>query len=482
MSTEPELPSGFDDPAATGSAMDVLGEMLDEIRAPSAPFVSTPGGEFALKGCPGMPLDQVLREVKHTVMSHAVHPRHPWAMAHMVPPPLSVSIIADLLIGAMNQCAFIWEEAPAAADLESAVVGWLGERLGYGRRAAGLLTSGGTESNRLAIFLALDRLERRVGSIHPRACVVATDQAHVSLEKAATLLGLGPDAIVRVPTDEAGRLAPETLGVATRGVVSEGRLPVAFVCTAGTTNSGALEPIDEFLAVAAEHDAWCHVDAAYGGFVRLLPSPPPNTDRWASANSISWDAHKTLHASYAAGALLLRDPLTTEALDFTADYASGAAEKWSPGLHRFDGSRRLEALKLWMCIKHLGVDGYARLADRCRWLAQELAECVRAESDLVLATPPDTSIVCFRYQPADADLHECDEAMLAAQRSLFRGGGPLLSCTRLGGRVVLRAVLLNPAATKPQLHAAVTRLTISAARELEALDRPRASRLEKALP
>jgi L-2,4-diaminobutyrate decarboxylase len=325
-------------------------------------------------------------------------------------------------------------------------------------------------SNTVAVYLALQRARARGSRFGRGLCVVTTDQAHLSIEKATALVGLPKEAVLRVPTDAAGRLVPGTLHEV---VVRHGGDPFLCVCTAGTTSAGVLEPAEEFLAIARAHGAWCHIDAAYGGFVSLTGARRQHVAQWREADSISWDAHKSLHASYSAGALLLRDDASRQVLRSRGAYAlkgNGAADA---GDDHFEGSRRMEALKLWMCIRHLGTTGYAALADRMLVLASHLALQIHAREELELLTDPDTGIVCFRYHSPSLGLDELNRVNRSIQQQLFLRGGPLLSSTRIGERDVLRAVLLNPRTTPADFMGVIDRV-VEAGRRNEARIRSQA--------
>ena len=417
-------------------------------------------------GGDGVPILDVLDEVHRKIVRHAVNPRHPWAIAHMVPPPSTISVLADLVIGAMNQCAFIWEEAPAAFDLEREVIRWLLDRFGCPVDAQGLLTSGGTMSNFLATFAALDRERGCHGNGRQRLRIIVSDQAHLSIDKAAALCGLGVDAVHRVRTNDCGRLVPGDLHNVARRLADDGFRPFLIVCTAGTTNAGTVEPFSEAMEVAHEHRAWCHLDAAHGGLLSLSSDLRGMTSEWRMADSISWDPHKTLYTSYATGALLFRDALGLAALDIRSDYALKQEDEGDAGRAHFEGSRRMEALKIWMTIKHFGVRGFSQAVDKTLLLAREFATRLDAANDFTLITEPDTNIVCFRYkgtQMADIQVERLHEKV---QKRLFLNGGPLLSTTRIHSLCVFRCVFLNPLLEVDDLDPIIGRIRTEAQRAM----------------
>lgn len=450
----------------------VLGRILDMAAycfKPDAPFAPPRNLDLALgDGC-GSELLQVLEDVQQKILPHAIQVRHPQAMAHMVPPPATVAVVADLLIGLMNQCAFIWEEAPVASALEAEVLRWLCDQLHLPGHSTAYLTSGGTASNHLATLCAIERAGREAARTE-RYCIVASDQAHLSLEKAAFATGLGDHSVVRVPTDKRGRLLPGRFGETAMRVRREGRRPILFVCTAGTPSAGLIEPIDEILQTARAHSGWCHVDAAYGGML-CMSRGSNESARWADADSLSWDPHKCLYVTYASGAFFLRDTEALRCLDVHGDYALKASASADPGARHLDGSRRLEALKLWMTIKYFGREGFADMTERTRHAAWVFARHVRSCSDFELLTEPDTNVVCFRYVGGGQAESASDSVNEAVQHNLFRTGGPLVSTTRVGGRVWLRAVLLNPRVEECDIVTSLRSIRREAERQAAGTDR-----------
>jgi L-2,4-diaminobutyrate decarboxylase len=392
----------------------------------------------------GTSVDEVLTEVEAEVMSRLVYFRHPFAIAHMVPPPATIAVIADLLIGAMNQCAFVWEQCPAGIVLEREVVQWMLRHIGFGADSTGLLTSGGTMSNLLAVYLALATAEADVRACPERFCIISSDQAHLSIDKAVRLLGLPVSILVKVPTQSNGRLPKGQIQLAVERAIQAGKHPFMLICTCGTTNTGTLEDCGEFLSIARNVGGWCHIDAAYGGFMSLFKDSHKHLSHWPEADSLSWDPHKTLYTSYGVGALLVKRPGALAHLNFHAEYALKGSDFADPGQCHFEGSRRFEALKTWMTIRQLGTDGFREVLGHTIELAREFAQSIQRSDSFVLINEPDTNIVCFRFIHKARTEQELDVLNTAIQQTLYKENGPLVSTTTVAGRVVLRAVFLNP--------------------------------------
>lgn len=415
-------------------------KLLRRIFEPAAPHEPSDRGNLPALSDDGVPALQVLTEVEEHVVAGSVFQRHPMSIAHMHPAPATISVVADLLVAALNQCAFIREEAPAATVLEQRVVDWLARRVGYGHGAGGVLTSGGTMSNLLAVRLAMSRRDA-VGGARPGS-VIASSAAHLSLEKAAAVAGLDRASIIRLPCDEEGRVRLADLGGVVDRARAAGRPPFLIAATAGTTSTGAVEDVSAVLRVARDADAWLHIDAAHGGSLCLTGDRRARC--WREADSISWDPHKTLYVSYASGCLLVKRRACLSTFEANGDYALKRGATEDAGTWHFEGSRRMDALKLWMCIRHFGVEGYRRLSLETMEIAREFASHITHADDMELVTWPETNIVCFRVVPDGFEDAALDDLQDDVQRTLFRDGGPLLSTTRVGDRTVLRAVISNP--------------------------------------
>lgn len=430
------------------SARDEINGILGQIFNPRRAFhASSERVNLALNSAAPASLAEVVREVSAKIIPRSVHYRHKWAMAHMVPPPAVIAIIGDLFVSALNQCAFIWEEAPVAAELEKEVLRWMAAKLKLSSQSQGLLTTGGTVSNYLAMILAKQHSDRCNKTDSERLCAVVSDQSHLSILRAIRLIGLPDTALIRVATNQEGRVASGQIVETTMQLLRAGKIPFLFVCTAGTSNGGVMEDASEFLAASQRCRAWCHVDAAHGGAVCLRNGSLGTASRWPLADSVSWDPHKSLYVPYSLGALFVKSPESLDVLRVTSEYAlkpEMAHRNNDVGTKHFYTSRRLDALKLWMTIRHFGDSGFETITSHCFDLAMALAKLVNESPDLELHTHPDTNIVCFRFVSAECNERELNELNSVIQAKLFAIGGPLFSSTRINGVTYLRAVLLNP--------------------------------------
>ncbi|UED83407.1 pyridoxal phosphate-dependent decarboxylase family protein [Streptomyces profundus] len=394
----------------------------------------------------------------------------PRAAAHLQPPALGVATATDVLASAFNASVDTWDSGPYAVELESRLVRALTALAGYGPRADGVLTPGGTASNLQALLIARDaalgarrdvRLLGLVG-VDVQPVVYCSELAHFSVARACAVLGLGEDAVRPLPADADRRMAPETLerALAER---AENELPIAVVATAGTTDYGSIDPLPELAAVARRHGARLHVDAAYGGGALFSDRLRPLLKGLEAADSITIDLHKTAWQPAAASVLLVR-----EGTDLTASTGLRVAylNPDDDGAAGYDGllghslatTRRADALKVVATFLALGRRGVGALLDSCHDLALHAADAIKDHPRLELVATPVLTTVVFRYRPAEANRAHADAINGALRRRLLRQGRALigrtddLAGTSETGRVRLKLTLLNPQATKDDIQ------------------------------
>ncbi|MFI5758655.1 pyridoxal phosphate-dependent decarboxylase family protein [Streptomyces sp. NPDC051569] len=421
------------------------------------------GGPSAVTGTAA--LDRLTELLAHG----SADPADPACAAHLHCPPLAVAVAADLAVTALNPSQDSWDQAPAATALETLLLQELARMVGYdSEQAAGVVTSGGTESNLMGLMLARDRVlgastGRQVelsgvpGS-GPRPRILASATAHFSVQRSAALLGLGEDAVLPVAVDRELRMDPVALTEALDGCARRGELPIAVVATAGTTDTGAVDPLRECAALAARYGAWLHVDAAYGGGALLSDRLAPLLDGLGLADSVSLDWHKLGWQPVAAGIFLVRRSETYASLARRAVYLNPQDDEEAgyPSLLGLSlrTTRRADAFKIAVTLRTLGREGLGRLVDACHELSLAGARTVRDHPQLELHSEPVLTAFLFRYLPADAS--RADEINAGLRRRLLREGRAVVGRTELPGegpgRVRLKLTLLNPHTTDVEVE------------------------------
>ncbi|MCW2869552.1 aminotransferase class V-fold PLP-dependent enzyme [Actinacidiphila oryziradicis] len=393
----------------------------------------------------GTGAEEALRTLVRALAEGAADPADPRCTAHLQCPPLAAAVAADLAAGVLNPSLDSWDQAPSATALEAETTAVLAA-LVYPHQGPGsqgpvhhapdaLITTGGTESNQLALLLA------REHAAHPPLQVVCGANAHHSIHRAAWLLGLPEPVTVDTP---AGIVDPGELA---RTLEHLPRRSTLVVATAGTTDTGAIDPLPQIGRIAEAYGAALHIDAAYGGPLLFSDREAPKLDGLTAAASVTLDLHKLGWQPVAAGLLAVPDTAALRPLDHRADYLN-AADDTEAGMPDVLGrslrtSRRPDVLKIAVTLRALGRDGIGRLVDTVCDQAHTLADLIEQEPGLTLHRRPAISTVLFR--PADATDHQ----VAAIRRTLLDQGRAVLGRARADGRLWLKATLLNPA-TRPE--------------------------------
>ncbi len=405
----------------------------------------------------GRPLLDVLARVERDVVPHATALHHPRHMGHQLSAPLPAGIWTEPLVAALNQSLAVAELSPVATAVERRVLRWLADLAGLPASAGGTFTVGATEATFTALAAARARLwpdawERGIAG--RQAVVLCGEHAHYSVARATAQLGLGAAACVRVPADARFALDPAAL----RSLLAREERPVlAVVATAGATAVGAFDDLAAIGAICREHGVWLHVDGAHGASALLSERHRSRLAGSDGVDSLAWDAHKMLGLPLAAGALLLRDEARLDAAFVQhAEYLfhDRSERPYDQGVRSFQCSRRGDALKLWVAWQRHGTAGLGALYDRLCATTAALHEEVVAHPAFEPIHAPETNILCFAHAGGE------DERLRTAWNA---AGDGWLSLTRLGGRAVLRATVMNPFTTRADCLATLDGLAALAA-------------------
>lgn len=370
-----------------------------------------------------------------------------------------LGVFADLVASAMNQNVTSWRSAPAATVIEQSVVTQLARELGC-EGFSGSFCGGGSAANLMGLAMAREaRAPANEAGARP-ACVYASSEAHMSIGKAVALLGIGRDNLRSIPVGDRFEMRTDALRRAIQEDEEHGRRPLAVVASAGTTNTGAVDPLAEIAAIAREHDLHLHVDGAYGGFAAL--ADPELLGPLGSADSISLDAHKWLYQPVDCGLFLFKDPeLARRTFSHTGDYARTLTDDPLEGFAFFDESlelsRRFRALKLWLSIRYHGLAAYRASIREDLALAQELGRKIGETERLELLAPIALSTVCFGVRGPDGD--QMNRAVL---RRVNERGRVYLSNATIDGRFALRACITNHRTTTRDIDLVVEEVLLAA--------------------
>jgi aromatic-L-amino-acid/L-tryptophan decarboxylase len=421
--------------------VDLLVDWLADASAPPLRRASPAEMRARLSGAAPAgpaPFEEILAGLERDILPFMSRSGHPGFLAFTPFEGTWPGALGDFVASACNVYAGSWMEAAGPSQVELEVLRWFADWLGYPPEAAGALVSGGSAANLTALACAR---EARAGWMSESLVAYCSDQAHSSIARAARVLGFRPEQLRVLPSDASFRLDPVALGAAIDADVRAGRTPLLVAAAAGTTNTGAIDPLPELAALCRERRVWLHVDAAYGGFAALTERGRGALAGIAEADSVTLDPHKWLYQQYECGCLLVRDgALLRAAFEMRPDYLVDAAVREGEvnfGDLGLQLSRTSRALKLWVSLRFFGVDAFRTAIDRTLDLAAAARRRIEESETLELAAPPSLGVVCFRRADADERTHA---GLLAA---LERSGQGLASSTRLRGEFVVRLCILN---------------------------------------
>ncbi len=372
-----------------------------------------------------------------------------------------VAAAADLLVSVLNQNVTAWRSSPSAVTIERTVVGWLAEMIGCDG-FAGSLTGGGSSANLMGLAMAREsRLPANEGGVTKPGAVYASTEVHMSIGKAVALLGIGRDYLRLIPCDDEFCMRHDLLEETIERDQAAGITPIAIVGSAGTVNTGSIDPLRMLSFIAEQAGAWFHIDGAYGALAAVAES-----DKFAGMNradSISLDPHKWLYQPLDCGCLLYRVPAQAQrAFSHTGDYAQSYFADSLENFQFFDESmelsRRFRALKLWLSLRYHGVENFRQAIRNDLDCATCFAERVDAEPELERLAPVPLSAVCFRYVPDGGGLsgEELDSLNQKILPKVVRRGRVFLSNATINRQFALRICVVNHRATRADLDEVVS--------------------------
>ena len=379
---------------------------------------------------------------------------------------------ADLLCSILNQIGTAWRSSPAAITIEKEVVAWIAQAIGC-QGFGGSLTGGGSSANLMGIAMAR---EAKLPMNEPGAravaahAVYASSEAHMSIGKAVALLGIGRENLRLIAVDDAFRMKSEELEKRMQRDRELGITPIAVVASAGTVNTGAVDPLPEIAEIAARHGAWLHVDGAYGALAAI--AAPDKFHGLALADSISLDPHKWLYQPLDCGCLLYRDPLAARrAFAHSGEYVRALSEDPVEGYAFFEESielsRRFRALKLWFSLRYHGFQSFRDSISKDLRQAQYLGSLVEKAAEFELLAPITLSAVCFRYVgDGSSSAEERNRLNQEILRRINERGRVYLSNAALHSKFCLRACIVNHRTTDADVEAVLSEAQ-SAAKEVE---------------
>ncbi len=392
----------------------------------------------------GIPLERAVELIERHVVRPGGNTASGGHLAYIPGGGIYHAALGDYLAAVSNKYAGVFFAGPGAVRMENLLVRWIADLVGYPAGAAGHIASGGSIANLTAIATARDAHGLR-GADYPSAVVYLTSQAHYCIEKALRLAGMGEATIRRVAMDAGYRMRPDALEQAIAADRGQGLRPWLVVASAGTTDSGAVDPLDAIGAVARRERCWYHVDAAYGGFFLLTEHGRAALRGIEASDSVVLDPHKGLFLPYGSGVVVTREAgPVLESHDYTGSYMQDAVREpseISPADVSPELSKHFRGLRMWLPLVLLGVRPFRAALEEKLLLARYFHRRIE-QAGFAVGPAPHLSVVTYRGAPAGAGPARVDEMNRAIVEGARRDGRVFLSSTLLDGRFTLRMAAL----------------------------------------
>lgn len=405
--------------------------------------------------------DSLFEEVDRLYIQHATAFHLPKYIAHLNCPVVIPALAAEVIISAINSSQDTYDQSAGGTFMERKLIDWTGRQIGYDPQCDGVFTAGGSQSNMMGLLLARDYyaltyLHHNIKLHgHPiqanRFRIFVSEKAHFSNQKNASLMGLGEQAIIKVPTDERFRMDIGALEAAIQKEQQAGNIPIAVIATAGTTDFGNVDPLAAIAGVAHKHQLWYHIDAAYGCGLLLTDKYRYLLDGIEQADSVTIDYHKSFFQPISSSAFIVKNKLHLNIIRHHADYLNPKEQDYEALPAQINKSvtqstRRFDALKLWFTLRLMGRQQLGAYTDTIIETAEEAASLIEEQEDFQLLSHSDLGVLVFRYYPSVLTESPC-ELNKRIKEKLFFSGEVLVASTKVDGRFYLKFTILNPLTT-----------------------------------
>lgn len=394
----------------------------------------------------GRDFDGILNILKSDVLPYHAREPHPGFLAYVSSCPTFPALLGDWIATGFNFFAGVWPIAPGPNEIEMVVLDWIRRWMGMPASASGLLTSGGSAANMTAFVAARHAAVDRGADIN-KLIVYTSAHAHSSVVRAAWISGIPRSNVRLVETDELFRIVPSDLKRAVEEDRKEGLTPFVVAASAGTTNTGSVDPLNELADYCDGDRLWLHVDAAYAGFAVLTEEGRRMLDGIGRADSLTVDPHKWLFVPFECGCLMMKDPnILSDAFRIMPEYLKDvqpAEEEVNFADRGEQLTRYSRALKIWMSVNYFGTAAISHEIQRGMERARLLESLVASSSDFEILCPAQFGIFCFRATPASVQPAQLDALNERINARVVAGRRFLISPTRLRGNYSLRMCTLG---------------------------------------
>jgi aromatic-L-amino-acid/L-tryptophan decarboxylase len=431
---------------------------------------SLQGGLSELPPHHPLPVSELLQQVKTFVFAEMTHQDHPRNFAFVPGPSNFMGAMADALSSALNVFCGAFIGPSGTAQIEIITIEWLRQLFNFPADAGGLFVSGGSMANLTCLAVARHQLPLQ---LRPKAIFYFSDQTHSSVAKGMRTLGFQPDQLRKIKSNDGYTLPMDALYETIAIDRARGMLPFCVIANAGTTNTGAIDPLNAIADLCEQDGLWMHIDGAYGGSAALTDEGSVLLSGLNRANSLTIDPHKWMFQPYEIGCALIRDKtLLNDTFKVSAEYLKIVEQKSEqPNFSDYGVqlTRGFRALKLWMSIKAFGIDAFKTAINIGMDRARQTEARLRVNPNWDIVTPAQLGIVTFRYLANSFDEATLDLLNMRIADDMINSGFALLSPTILSGKTVLRMCTINPRTTNDDILQTIDRLEAFAEKNLAAM-------------
>lgn len=443
------------------------------------PTIEDNNWQAAIPKHPTISPQELLHRLSQEILPNNLAIHHPHNMGHQVASPLPMAALCDLVAALTNQAMAVYEAGPSATMLERQVIRWLCSLVDAEtwKNAGGVLTSGGTQANLTALLVARQITTSRNAPASnvwkdgvPAASklrILASEHAHYSISRAAGIMGLGSNSVIKIATTKEGKLDLDALRRAHQACIQNNEFIIAVVANAGCTPTGSIDDLSLIGAYCQDHALWFHVDGAHGASSLLSDIHRDKLLGISLADSVIWDGHKLMYMPAAISAVLFKNEQHSYAA-FSQDASylfqgdHHEEETFNLSYRTLECTKRMMALKLWSAFSLYGTDGMGVLIDEAFSKAKTFARKIQKQADFELLMAPETNIVCFRYLPNKVILEDVNQYQSNIRQHVIESGAFHITQVDLDGVTWLRTTLMNPFTTEQDLDELLAALTLSA--------------------
>ncbi len=404
-------------------------------------------GEFSAKG------DGQWEEDLNKVINLSNHLHNPKYIGHQVSAPLPFSSLIEMVGTLLNNGSAVYEMGPSNVIMEQKIILWMSKLIGYDKKADGIFTSGGTIGNLTALLAARQKMFNtnvwKNGVFNQdNNYIMVSSQSHYSINRAASVMGLGERSIIKIPVDNEFRMDISEIEKIYTRLKKQGKNVFAIIANACSTSTGTYDDLNEIANFCKKNNIWMHVDGAHGASILLSDKYKTIMKGVERADSIVWDAHKMLLMPSLITAVIFKDGDNSyKAFSQEASYLFNKkpSEEWYNYAHRtMECTKKMMGLKLYLSLKNFGTDIFKTHIEYTHSLTKNFANIINNKDDFELAVKPQSNIICFRYLSKESNNRDLNNLQVKIKKRVLKSEKYYIVQTDLNGLTWLRCTIINP--------------------------------------